>query len=165
VAAAAQQRWWQQGGSIGCAVAALAEHGGSAAAARQWWAVRWQRWQHEGCRGSAAEALDVAAAAWQWRATGRQGGDSSVGRVVAGAAAWRWRWHGGRGGGGGSPITPAMVLPILLIIAAARLGDVAVSLCGLRGGGVLLGGLSSLNVFYQHLLCCALVLWYITYSR
>jgi hypothetical protein len=38
-----------------------------------------------------------------------------------------------------------MTLPIPLIIAAARLGDVAVSLSGLRGGGRLLGGLSSMN--------------------
>jgi hypothetical protein len=47
--------------------------------------------------------------------------------------------------GDNAPITPAMVLPILLIIAAAWLGNIAVSLCGLRGGGRLLGGSSSLN--------------------
>jgi hypothetical protein len=57
-----------------------------------------------------------------------------------------WQQHGGRGGGGNSPITPATALLISLIIAAARLGNVTVSLCGLRGGGGLLGGLSSLNV-------------------
>jgi hypothetical protein len=47
--------------------------------------------------------------------------------------------------GDNAPITPATVLPIPLIIAAARLGDVEVSLCGLRGGGGFLGGSSSSN--------------------
>ncbi len=47
--------------------------------------------------------------------------------------------------GDNAPITPAMALPIPLIIAAARLGNVAVSLCGLRGGGGMLGGSPSLN--------------------
>jgi hypothetical protein len=71
---------------------------------------------------------------------GWQGGVSGGSRAVAAAAERRWHWHGGRGGGGGSPITPAIALPILLLIAAARLGDVAVSHCGLRGGGGLRGG-------------------------
>jgi hypothetical protein len=123
--------------------------GGSAAAARRRWAVWWRRRQREGGGGSAVEALDAAAAARRWRAAERQGGVSDGGRAVAAAAARRWRRHGGRGGGGGSPITPAMALPILLLIAAARLGNVAVSLYGLRGGGGLLGGSSSSNVFYQ----------------
>jgi hypothetical protein len=104
------------------------------------WAVLRRRRQRKGGGGSAAAALDTAAAAWQWRAAGRQGGISGGGRAVAAAAAWRWRWHGGRGGGGGSPITPATVLPIQLLIAAAWLGDVAVSLCGMRGCGRLRGG-------------------------
>jgi hypothetical protein len=135
------------------------------AAARQRWAVQRWRWQREDGGGSAAEALDAAAAARRWQATGRQDGISGGGRAVAAAAALRWRQHGGRGRGGGSPITPATALPIPLLIAAARLGNVAVSLCGLRGSGRLLGGLSSSNVFYQYLLCCASVLWYITYGR
>jgi hypothetical protein len=99
----------------------------------QRWAVLRQRWQRKGGGGSAAVALDAAAATWRWRAAGRQGGVSGGGRAVAAAAAWPWRWHGGRGRGGGSPITPATALPIPLLIAAARLGNVAVSLCGMRG--------------------------------
>jgi hypothetical protein len=47
--------------------------------------------------------------------------------------------------GDNAPITPATAHPILLTIAAARLGNVAVSLCGLWGGGGLLGGLPSSN--------------------
>ena len=132
---------------------------------RQRRAARWRRCQREGGRGSEAEALDAAAAARRWQAGGQQGGISGGGRAVAAAAARRWRRHGGRGGGGGSPITPATALPIPLLIAVARLDNVEVSLCGLRGGGGLLGRSSSLNVFYQYFLCCALVLWYITYSR
>ncbi len=85
-------------------------------------------------------ALDAAVAAWRWRAARRQGGVSGGSRAVAVAAAQCWHWHGGRGGGGGSPITPATALPIPLLIAAAQLDDVAVSLCGLRGGGGLRGG-------------------------
>jgi hypothetical protein len=67
-------------------------------------------------------------------------GISGSNRAVAAVASRRWRQHGGRGGGDGISITPAMALPIPLLIAAARLGDVAVSLCGLTGGGGLLGG-------------------------
>jgi hypothetical protein len=127
--AEAAQRWqrWQSGG-------------GRAAAERQRWAVLRRRWQRKGGGGSAAAALDAAAAAWWWWAAGRQGGVSGSGRAVAVEAARRWRWHGGRGGGGSSPITPATVLPIPLLIAAARLGNVAVSLCGIRGCGGLRGG-------------------------
>jgi hypothetical protein len=76
-----------------------------------------------------AAALDAALAAWWWQAVGRQGKVSGSGRAVVAAAAWHWHWHGGGGRGGGSPITPATALPIPLLIAAARLGNVAVSLC------------------------------------
>ncbi len=89
---------------------------------------------------------------WMWRRQlgggGQRGGVSGGGRAAA--AARHWRRHGGRGRGGGSPVTPATALPNPLLIAAARLGDVAVSLCGLRGSGGLLGGSSSSNVFYQY---------------
>ncbi len=129
-------------------------------------AAPWQGWlgcrRRRLCHRAAVNAvleLYAAAAAWRWWAAGWQGSVSGSGRAEPVAAARHWRWHSGRGGGGGSPITPATVLPIPLLIAAAWLGDVAVSfLCGLRGGGGLLGGLSSLNVFYQYLLCRALVL-------
>jgi hypothetical protein len=128
-AAEAAQRWQhQQNGR------------GRAAAERRQWAVLRRRRQRKGGGGSAAAALDAAAAAWRWRAAGRQGGISGGNRAGAAAAAWRWHWHGGRGGGGGSPITPATALPIPLLIAAARLGNVAVSLCGMRGCGGLRGG-------------------------
>ncbi len=128
-AAALDARWqcWQSGG--GCA----------AAERRRWAVLRWH-WQRKGGRGSAAAALDAVAAAWRWRAAGRQGGVSGGNRVVVAAAARCRRWHGGRGGGGSSPITPATALPIPLLIAAARLGNVAVSLCGMRGGSRLWGG-------------------------
>jgi hypothetical protein len=132
-----------RGGSVGRAA--------EAARQRRRWAVRRRRWQREGGGRSAAEALDAAVAARRWRAAGRQGGVRGGGRAVAAAEARRWRRHGGRGGGGGSPITPATALPIPLLIAAARLGDVAVSLCGLRGCGGLLGGSPSSNVFYQYI--------------
>ncbi len=95
-------------------------------------------------------------------------GSSAAAAAGAAAAALLWRRHSGRGGGGGNPITPAMALPIPLIIAAARLGNVAVFLCGLRGGGGLLGGSSSSNLdgmVWLYLLCfisiCYVVLrWY-----
>ncbi len=75
------------------------------------------------------------------------GSSAAVAAVaVAAVAALLLQQHGGRGRGGGSPINHATALPILLIIAAAWLGEVAVSLCGLRGGSGLLGGSSSSNV-------------------
>ena len=122
------------GGSIGRAAEVAQQRSGNGGQFLR------QRWQRKGGRGSAVAALDAVAAAWRWGAGGRQGGVSGGGRAVGAAAARRWRWHGGRGGGGGSPITPATALPILLLIAAARLGDVAVSLCGMRGCGGLRGG-------------------------
>ncbi len=107
------------------------------------------RQQQRGCGGSmAAEAAAlvgrvVIAALLQYSGRGSSAAAVTA-AVVAAAAMLQWR-HSGGGGGGGSPITHATVLPIPLIIAAARLGNVAVSLCGLRGGGGLLGGSSSLN--------------------
>ncbi len=168
-AVAAERQRWMRGGSVGRAAEAVQQRsgnvgqfcggrgsaraaeaaqrrqhrqsgGGRAAAKRQRWAVLRRHWQRKGGGGSAAAALDAAAAAWRWRAAGRQGGVSGGGRAVAAVAARRWRWHGGRGGGGGSPITPATALLIPLLIAAARLGDVAVSLCGMRGCSGLRGG-------------------------
>ncbi len=142
-ATAAVERWRrrQHGNGSGSGATALDARwqswqngGGSAAAEQQRWAVLQRRRQRKGGVGSAVAALDAAAVAWRGRAAGRQGGVSGGGRAVVVAAALRWRWHGGRGGGGGSPITPATVLPIPLLIAAARLGNVAVSLYGLRGG-------------------------------
>ncbi len=99
-----------------------------------------RRWQLKGGRGSAAAVLDAVAAAWWWRAAGQQGGISGGGSAVAAVAARHWHLHGGRGGGGSSPIIPATALQIPLLIEAARLGDVAVSLCGMRGGSGLQRG-------------------------
>ncbi len=79
---------------------------------------RWRRGQHGNGGGSGAAASD---ARWQIQ---QSGGGSA-------AAAWRrWgvRWRRGQHKGGEG--TPATVLPIPLLIADARLGNVAVSLCG-----------------------------------
>ncbi len=161
MAAAARQRRWQLGGSVGCTVVVSAERQrqrgsgtatvGSLAAA----SAAQGRWRQRSGVGCGRRQLGGGGQRGGRVAPGVSGG----GRAVAAAAARHWGRHGGRGRGGGSPITPAMVLPIPLLIAAARLGNVAVSLCGLRGGGRLLGGLSSSNVFYQYLWCCASVLW------
>jgi hypothetical protein len=115
-----------RGGSVGRAVEAAQQRSGDGG-------------QFCGGVGSARAAEAAQRRRWMRRRQlgggGRQGGVSGGGRAVAAAAARRWRWHGGRGGGGGSPITPATALPILL-----WLGDVAVSLCGMRGCGGLRGG-------------------------
>ncbi len=137
---AARRQRWMCGGSVGRAAEAVQQRcgnsgqfGGGVGSARAVEAVQWRRWMRS-------------------RAAGRQSGISNSSRGVSAVAAQHWQQHGGRGGGGGSPITPAMALPIPLLIAAARLGNVAVSHCGLRGSGGLLGGLSSLNVFYHILI-------------
>jgi hypothetical protein len=96
---------------------------------------------------------------------GQQGGRAASAAV---AEWWRRQQHGvGSGTVAEAEAAEAQLtaLPIPLLITAAQLGAVAVSLFGLRGGGRLLRGLSFLNVFYQYLLCCALVSWYITYGR
>jgi hypothetical protein len=82
-----------------------------------------------GCSGSSLAAAGSGAAGWHQR---RWKSDGGGGSTVLAAARWqRWRQ--------GSPITPATALPIPLLIAAARLGDVAVSLCSLRSSGRLRG--------------------------
>ncbi len=88
------------------------------------------------CSGFGSARAAEAAQRRRWmRRRQLGGGGQRGGRAASAAAARRWRWHGGRGGGGGSPIAPATALPIPLLIAAARLGNVAVSLCGMRGCG------------------------------
>ncbi len=115
-----------RGGSVGRAEEAAQQRSGNSG-------------QFCGSVGSVRAAKATQRRRWMRR---RQlgGGGQRGGRAAAAARHWRWRWHGGRGGDGGSPITPATALLIPLLIAAARLGDVAVSLCGMRGCGGLRGG-------------------------